>query len=132
MDIIKTFSTKGETEGKWFDIGDASFLIAKMDNPQYEKLRNKLIKPHVGKFRSPNMEDSSLLEEIMDECILKTILLDWKNITETIDGEVIEIPYSLEKARQYLKISEFKNQVMTFAGNWKNFKAYEDEEAEKN
>ena len=127
MDISKEYATdeKKELEGVWEDIGDGGrILIARTNNPKYEKLFTKLIKPHRGRLRRGNLSDE-LSKEITVKLLADTILLDWEGIEE--DGESLQ--YSKPEAERLLKdYKDFRNMVSEMAGEIDLFRQEEEEE----
>ena len=125
MDIKQTYSTDLDLEvnGVWVTTGDAKFLIARMHNPDYNERLLAAMKPYK---RQQLSKDESL--KLMVAIEAETILLDWDGVTE--NGQ--PVPYSKEKAREYLMIKDFRAQVMEAATSMHTFKAEEVEEGEKN
>lgn len=125
MDIKQSFVTneKVEQDGVWVDIGDGSkLLVARMYNPRHTAAMRQALAPYK---RRPN---DIVPQEILDSMMAKHVLLDWKGITE--NGE--DVPYSVEKAEEYLAIKDFRALVVEIAGNMETYRAAAYKDAEKN
>lgn len=121
MDIKKQFATDRnlEIEGIWVPISDgARIKVARMNNPEFNKLFRKLSKPYMTALQTGTLSED-ISEEIMLECYAKTVLVDWDGIEE--NGE--QVPYSPEKAKEYLQIDTFRQFVLNIARDFNNFKA---------
>jgi len=130
MDIKKIFSTdsKAEQEGVWVDLDKKTAIkVARSGNPKFQKLFRKLTKPYTRAMRSGTLNDD-IAEKILIQCLAETILLDWKGIEE--DGK--KVPYSVEKAIEYLGIKDFRDFVVSCADDFALYKAEQDEETAKN
>ena len=100
MDLAKTFrvdETK-ELDGVWVALGEgAEVKIAKAMNPRFKDL----IRAEMGRYKQAIQAqtlDDETAERVLISVMARTILLDWRGITE--EGE--EIPYTPEKAEEYL------------------------------
>jgi hypothetical protein len=97
-------------EGDWVDeipnLGDISLKVRGLNNKDFRKLQQRLM----GSVpRSKRVKGRMAIEEqdrIMSECLLKTILVDWRGLAEDEAGKV-PIPYSEEKARELLFGEEY-------------------------
>ena len=132
MDLRKTFKTskQKETEGVWVNLDDsgAKLKIARAGNPNYKAAQQKKMARYKLAARSKTIPDSAW-DEIFNELIAETILLDWAGITE--NGQ--KVPYSQEAALQALSdLKDFREIVMGFADDMTNFKDELDEGIEKN
>lgn len=67
-------------------------------------------------------------EQITVDLLVDEVLLDWRGITE--HGK--QVPYSKDKAREYLKMKAFRDMVETAAADIANFRASASEEDAKN
>jgi len=130
VDITKVFSTDSELErkGVWVEIGakGETVRVARMYNPEYSAALRGSMQPYKRKVSGGRSNEDSL--EIMIAVEAETILLDWRGFTES--GE--EVKYSVEKAKQYLRLKDFRMLILEIAGNMETFKAQEVEENEKN
>lgn len=131
MDIKKTFGTNRdlELEGVWEPINEeASVKIARIGNDRYTKLFQKLMRPYRKQVRRGTMPDKKA-EEIYNQVIAETVLLDWKGLTE--DDKPLE--YSVENAIRLLtEYKDFKDLVVDAAEAMETFQKEEIEESEKN
>ncbi len=107
MNFKETYGAVDPMElAKWFDLNDASFLIAPMRNP---KQMNEGLK----KYKTvKEVEDSTetLYDVKEDTCdtLAKTIVLDWKGITDD-DGndKVYSVDYCSELLFNYDNFREW-------------------------
>jgi len=129
MDILELFTTDQDLEknGVWVEIGSEgeSVLIARLYNPAYNARIREVMEPYKQKV-SKTSEAESL--DIMAAIEAETILLGWEGFTE--DGK--NVPYSREKAKEYLQLKDFRALINKIASNMETFKAQQMEEAEKN
>lgn len=130
MDIFAAFATdeKLEAEGKWFPLSKtAKIRVARSGNPKYVALlRAKMKEAQLD--LSSGEEADQLAEEVLIDVMSQTILTGWEGITDK-DGKVV--PYSVEAARSYLRVKDFRRKV---DGLSQNFEAYrvQAEEAQGN
>jgi hypothetical protein len=125
MDIKKRFQTSEEHEmnGVWVDIGDGTFLkVARMGNPKHREAMRALLAPFKDR---PN---DIVPQESIDDVLARTILVSWEGVTE--DGA--EVPYSHEKAVEYLSFKDFRDKVVRIASNMETYRAEALLAAEKN
>ena len=121
-----------EIEGVWTDDlgGGLQLRIARLKNPNFRKLYQKLTKPYERQIRNRTLDDATE-NAILAKCLAKTVLLDWKNMK--VAGEII--PYSYEAALKILSddtLGDFRDQVVDLANEVELFRAEQMEEAEKN
>lgn len=116
--------TEASTKGVWVPyIGDIELLIARNGNPKYEEVVARLVQENPDLTRRET--------EIRDRAMAEAILLDWKNVQ--VDGE--DIPYSVEKAYEFLsdpELKDFHSFVMVHSTTSKAFLKQSRENAEKN
>lgn len=114
------------TNGKWFDFTDGvSFLIAANNNPKHSKALSKIAQQRARAFRKNKGDEA---ERLFIDSLPGNVLLGWKGLKHTVNGEEIEYPYSDENAAHLLKTSrEVKDFVVANANDLSNFAA--DEEA---
>lgn len=90
-------------EGRWIDtipmLGDLRLKVRGLNNRDYRRLQQKLIAALPRDKRGAAGVDIEEQDRIVAECLLRTVLLDWENLTEA-DGT--PIPYSDAKARELL------------------------------
>ena len=132
MDLFKTFKTDKakEQDGAWFPLDEHSkLLIARLNNPRYQAaIQKKANRYKVAAKVKAIPED--VWEDLMNEVIAETILLDWTGITDK--GEPLS--YSVDNAKRMLsEYPDFRNTiVLATAGEMDNFKEELDENTEKN
>lgn len=120
MDILSSYTTdeKLENEGKVFPLSkDSSLLVARSGNTKYVAMLRKQMQEAQLDLASGDEADQ-LAEAILIDVMAKTLLLGWKGLTE---GGV-EVAYSVEKAKEYLRIKDFRRKVSGFADNFEAFK----------
>jgi len=129
VDILELFTTDQELEkaGVWVEIGSAGekIRVARMYNPAYSARLREVMEPYKQKVSKTNNDESL---EIMISIEAETILLDWEGFTE--NGQ--DVPYSRDKAKQYLRLKDFRALVNKISSNMETFKAQQVEESEKN
>ena len=100
LDFLKTNSDK-ETNGFWYDIGPASFLLRRLGGKNANHLQQvtaKYYKPYAKAIQS-GMLPQSKQEEIIVKTFVEAVIVDWKGVTD-ING--IEIPFSKDAAQEML------------------------------
>ena len=121
---------KKQSEGVWFEVDDdTSLLIARMNNPKFNKEFERETRQS-RRFAKRGMLPDDKAAEIVDKVVAKTVLLGWKGLKQ--DGE--EIPYSEEKALELLQdeeLASFKEIVFDLATSEENFRREEIEDARK-
>lgn len=120
MDILSSYTTdeKLENEGKVFPLSkDSSLLVARSGNTKYVAMLRKQMQEAQLDLASGDEADQ-LAEAILIDVMAKTLLLGWKGLTE---GGV-EVTYSVDKAKEYLRIKDFRRKVSGFADNFEAFK----------
>lgn len=117
LNKLATDRTK-ETEGVWEDIGgDASLLVARIGNEKYKEGYKRLPKGTRRMIENQTIPDDQA-DDIICGLFARTILLDWKNLSE--GGK--DIPYSEENAKQMmLKYPEFRELVSDLANDFQRF-----------
>lgn len=150
MDFNKHFSTNLEAEknGVWVNIGEgAEVLVARHQNSRHVEVIRRLTEP-VKKLVRNNMLPEDQLEEIMLKAMAEAILLDWKGFTEEVPNpkydEAVEtsdanpktvkqpVPYSREKALEFLKNKDFRAIVHEIATERESFRRQNVEDSTKN
>jgi len=126
-DLRKLYGTdtNKETDGIWQDMGDGiRMLIARVGNPKYQKLFQKLSKPHRKAIRRGNLKED-VAEKLMIECTAETILLGWEGVE--LDGKAL--PYN--KANAIMILTDFKD-LKEYVNDFANeMEAYMQEDAEE-
>lgn len=128
MDIFSLYQTDTakENQGIWFELGDARFLIARTGNQKSSELYTQLRAKNKARL-AVKAQEEEVTEEILIELYAKTILLNWEGVTK--DGA--PWPYSVENAKEALKLRDFRDIIFGWAGDYTNFKAQNDEEDSK-
>lgn len=134
LDIFHQYAVdpKLEQEGKEFDMGGGvKMLIARSNNPRYQKMLNKLYEAH--KHTLEQKETAEDLAEakrrsnlILAEVMAHTVLLGWTGPV-AFKGEIL--PYSVSNAKRLLEVEQFQLEVTKRADDFKNFR-FEIEEAD--
>lgn len=133
-DLRKNFGTSEElqNDGAWTnDLGDGLKLkLARLRNPEFRKMYQRALKPYQQQIRRGTL-DPSIEEGIINKCVAKTVLLDWKKLN--LDGEAI--PYSTENALRILSdpdLTDFRDLVVELASDAELFREENLEDASKN
>jgi hypothetical protein len=110
MDISK-FRTdpKSETEGVEIPVGEGFFItIARWGNKRAGKLYQRITdEPEVKKKIRDATDNDFYIERVLIPVMAEAILLGWRGCTD--NGA--EVPYSREKAEEFLKIKDFREFV---------------------
>lgn len=81
-----------ELKGVWVPFDkQTQCLIARMDNPDFLEMRTALMEPIVAQGKG-EISDAEA-DEVLNKCIAKTILLDWKGLF--MGGVELEYNYDL-------------------------------------
>jgi hypothetical protein len=92
--------TKKSIDGVWCPLYDGIELkIARINNPDYEKYREKLNEPFLRQIRA-SIIDKGVMADLTKQAVAKCVLIDWKNIEDEVGQP---IPYSYEKALEILR-----------------------------
>jgi hypothetical protein len=124
-----------ETEGVWFKssfMPGLEFLIARNGNPAHEKLVRKLYKPYAKTLRAGRDLPEDVTEEISNELLVETILMDWRGMPSDDGGE---IPFSKAVAYQIMQdrsLKELKDEILEFSNDFARYQIEEREETAKN
>lgn len=98
--------------GAWFD-GDNGqrFLVARQDNANYMRARERLRRPHRKKFEQGKGDEVAF--EIALRATAEAILLGWEGV-KNVDGDAV--PYTPELGYQALEESpEFREMIATWS-----------------
>ena len=123
-----------EIQGVWFKssfIPGLELKIARAGNKANEKLMRKLYKPYAKTLRAGRDLPDDVTDEIQNELIVETILLDWRGLP----GDEGEIDYSKDAAYEILQDAElkaFKSEVTEFSDDSARYQLEDLEELEKN
>ena len=119
-----------EKEGVWVDIDATTRLcIARMYNPKFNKLFEKLAAPYKNAVKRGMLGDDKA-NELMNKAISKTILIDWEGLTS--DGKPLK--YSPDTAFDILndkRYVTFRQMILDVAEDEAVYRAEEIEETGK-
>lgn len=115
MDLNQyTTNVSKSNEGVWVEHdSETSFLIARMNNANFQKVFNRSMKPYRKMFEDGKLS-MQRQNDVLCNVMAETILLDWKGLH--FDG--VEVPYSKEKALELLKSDgndEFRELILSYA-----------------
>jgi len=120
-----------ETDGVWVDIGDedgTQLLIARIGNPNYNRLMRAKLKPHKNLLQRDAMPLETQ-ERMLNEVMSETVLLGWKNLK--YKGK--KVNYSTARALELITdIPDFRDLVLEIANSMETFRVVEVEEDVKN
>lgn len=144
MDIFNAFAANKDVEenGKEVEIGKNTFItVARSGNTMYSRLLSKLFEAHKHELdiKGPDAEFRS--EQIMLEVLSKTILLGWRTVIPSADGDKSKdvssdivsfkgevLPFSVANARRALEVKDFRTLVTKQSELFQNFRAVNEEE----
>lgn len=121
-----------EREGVWHSIGaGVRIKVARSGTPEYNATVRELAAPFKAIARRLVDSDEALspaderkFKEIDAQAMAKHVLVDWEGFTETNDEGSPVVPYSEEKAVEFLLSSdEFRDLVAGLARKAGNFRA---------
>ncbi len=124
-----------EKDGVWVELSEIftgiEVKVARLNNKKAQNMYKDRMKPY-RKYEKqhvnmpPHIKEE--IESVVHRVYAETILLDWKNIEE--DGKVV--PYSIEKATEFLKNSDFFDQINFLCTEAETFRTLELEDNAKN
>ena len=133
MNLAKIFATNKtkESEGVWVDGPEGTrFKIARMGNPQYTAMLQRLLTPHRVALRQGRMDDT-VLTKITHEVMAHTILLDWEHVD--LDEQNKDVAYTPGIGKQCLADwPDFADFVSGQAQSFANYAQEEEKAIEKN
>lgn len=143
MDVFKLWATnpQAEIKGKSFKKefgGDATFIVARKQNREYQRQLNAEWKAHEFTLQTAQAADATDAEkdaaeklsfDLVGRVMARTILLGWDDKVE-YDGQ--PLPYSIENAELLLSHKEFRARVDTVANDYRNFLLAQEEKDVKN
>lgn len=122
-----------EKKGVWVEAGAGlRLLIARLGNPEYNKYLNTLLRPLRAKLGGVGEINPADIEEVTLRAIAEHILLGWENLTDTVNGEEVPVPYSKQKALELLQIPDFAEIVTGFSRKAELFRLEQVKSAEGN
>ena len=133
-DLLSLYATDVEKEqqGVWTDDlgGGMRLKIARLRNSNFKQLYQKLTKPYERQIRARTLDEATE-NRILNQCLAKTVLLGWENLTYA--GQKLE--HSLENALSVLsdpRLVDFRDLVVDIASDAQFFRDESLEQAEKN
>lgn len=122
---------EGSENGVWVPIDGqgCALKIARMSNLKYQNRRRELERPHQHLTRTTGIP-AELANQIFNQCIAETILVDWQGVE---DDEGNEVPYSKEVSYDYIvSMPDFKELVVSLAIDQNTFRQQTLDEDVKN
>lgn len=121
FDIREAYETDPalENNGAWFPLAKGSrILVGRAGNAAYSKLFSKLYDEALPILELGGDIADAKSDEIMIEVMSHTILLGWEKLSW--DGKPVE--YSVEQAKAFLALKDFRNLVNGFSKQIDAFK----------
>ena len=95
---------KAEEDGIWKEVGDMSFLVARVGNDKWKDVYKRLERQAYGhQNRKKEKRDSDKDVSLMLETLARTCILDWKDVY--LDGKVVK--YSVDESVKILTDKRF-------------------------
>ncbi len=123
-----------ERDGVWIACSEGfEVLVASLDNTKYQEELRRLLDPNRAAIARADMT-VDLAVDATYRAMSKFIVLGWKKLQERKkDKSLVDVPYSVEKAYEYLSnYTKFFSLIQALAGDVENFRKKNDEEAEGN
>lgn len=109
MGFLSKYKTDktAEVAGVWVEMDEGvEIRVARLNNEKARDERRKLEKP----YRNFQQVPDKVSEEIMRKVVARTVLVDWRGLTDE-DGKAV--PYSAEKAEElFVAYPDFLNDVV--------------------
>lgn len=116
--------------GIWVDyIHGVRFLIGRAGSVAYNKQLSNSWKEHENALQADTPEAEELGQRLVAEAVANNELLDW---TGVVDEEGNELPYSKEKAVEYLLIDEVFDFVKSHSAKRENWRVSSTQNMGKN
>jgi len=123
---------KAEQEGVWEEYeGNFKVKVARLGNPLYEAHLQRLMKPHLRKFRGGSIP-LELAASMTQKATARHILLGWEGL---LDDDGKPIPHSVEKATEILTNPDYRQffrDILEMAGTQEIFEREDEAETEGN
>lgn len=136
MDIFSAYATNDQAEqnGREFENGDATFLIARSGNRRYTDMLSQLYTAHKHTLDQKDTSEARLAAEdrsnkIMVEVMSKSILLGWSG---NVKYKGVDLPYNQTNAALLLGHKDFRNWVDGKSSSFQNYLEEVKKEDEKN
>jgi len=108
-----------ERNGTWTDYEGSKFLVAHVNNPDFQRAFTRLQLPHKRKVDKGTL-DAKISLDIQCKALAIGVVLDWKNVTNNAGTTV---PYSRDEAEKVLRRNgEFREFIAEFAMDVGNFR----------
>lgn len=110
-----------EVEGIWSPLAiGVEVLVARNGTRAYSRDITREVEKYSLALEAKNEEADKVSEAIVIDVMSRHILLGWKGFTDEAGNDV---PYSKEKAREYLATKDFRKKISSIADDMSNFKA---------
>ena len=136
MDFYAAYATNpdAENEGRYFENGDAEFLIARGGNDRYQRMITKQYEAnkHILDDKSSEAAKTTgedLAKKITIDVMSKSILLGWRG---NVMWQGKELPYSVNNAQVLLGLKDFQAWVTSKSNAYQNYLLSAEAEDEKN
>jgi hypothetical protein len=108
-----------ERNGTWTEYEGSKFLIAHVNNPDFQRAFTRLQLPHKRKVDKGTL-DAKISLDIQAKALAIGVVLDWKDVTNNA-GE--NVPYSRDAAENVIRRNgEFREFISEFAMDVGNFR----------
>ncbi len=135
LNFTKELATSAdlENDGVWEDYDDkVSFLVARSHNKAFDRLITSLVNKNKRLLDSKTDAARDKSEQIMIQTMAQTVLLGWKGeFSIAMDDKPIG-EYSVEKAKEVLKIKALREWIQALSEDHARFKLVQDEAEAKN
>jgi hypothetical protein len=136
MDFFNAYAVneQAEVEGRYFENGDAEFLIARAGNDRYSRMISKQYESnkHILDDKSTDAAKATgeaLAKKITIDVMSKSILLGWKG---NVQWQGKSLPYTVDNAQMLLGLKDFQSWVATKSGAYQNYLLSTETEDAKN
>lgn len=96
-------------KGRWIDdlpdLGDIRVLVRGLNNPDYRRLQQKMVRALPPNKRRNGAVDPQEMDRITGVCLARHALLDWQNVED--DGGNA-LPYSKEQAEEFMSNPDYR------------------------
>lgn len=134
IDLFEAFATNTVAEEQGVEtqisgLGDTVFKLARVGNPNYNRLLDQLYRKNKTVLESKGSAANAKSEAIMAEVYAKTILLGWQG---TVMIRKVPTAYSYESALLLCGLKDLREKFASAAADFNTFKVVADKEDEKN
>lgn len=130
LEMIKTDQDL-ENQGAWVKLDHLTEVkIRSTSSRLYQEQARKKYGPLASLVEIVGVENVSRdqQEQMVQDLMAEVLIVDWKGLTD----KGVDVPYSLETAREIVKIPRFRDLVWKHAQALQTFKAKSNEGAAKN